>query len=184
MANHHAGTALKRRDFCQDDYETPTYVLDMILDQLSPTEWVIWEPFPGSSHSTNYMRKRGFEVTNGLHEDFFHHTEAPVVPDPNKKLVVVTNPPYSKKKQILQKFKVLGVHNLALFVPIGTLTCQYFKHSFPLDQNQLIVHKQRCRFINPLTHEPMKNDPPFDVVWITNGLNLSKDVQVVPRRTT
>ena len=65
-----------------DQYETPPATLDMILDKLDPGRHHIWEPFPGTGHSTRYMKSRGFDVTNGDHPDLFHQ----LLPekDPNK----------------------------------------------------------------------------------------------------
>lgn len=164
-------------DFGKDEYETPSYVLDMVLDELDASKWFVWEPFPGSGFSTNYMRSKGFEVTNGSFDDFFQHRQAPKVLCEVKQLVVITNPPYSKKKEILEKLKELGVRKLALFIPMGTVVCRYFKDLFPDHHKQVIIHTRCCRFLHPKTHEYWHLRAPFDVIWITSGLGLKYDVQ-------
>lgn len=164
-------------DFGNDEYETPSYVLDMILDELDSTKFIIWEPFRGSGWSTDYMQKQGFEVTNGEHADFFQHTTIPQFSSRTKELIVISNPPYSKKKEILQKLRQLNIKKLALFIPMGTMTCRYFKELFPQDQTQVIIHTKSCMFLHPRTHKFWPLPAPFDTIWVTNGLSLKYDVQ-------
>jgi hypothetical protein len=160
-----------------DDYETPYRVLDMILDELDPQKVIIWEPFKGSGYSTEYMKSKGFFVTNGEFEDFFKHEKPPILGLEDMTLVVVTNPPYSIKKEILQKFKDLGIDKIALLVPIGTVFCNYFTKLFPQDNFQIIFHTGRVKFLDPATHQKVKGSCSFDVAWVCNGLNLKKNIQ-------
>ena len=71
----------------------------MMLTHLDPAIHYVWEPFVGSGHSTRYMKSKGFQVTNGDNEDFFQQT----VPNPpaGMKLVLVSNPPFSIKREIV-----------------------------------------------------------------------------------
>lgn len=60
-------------------YEVPTYVFDMVLDELDMEKWVIWDPFPNTGHSTEHMRSKGFEViVKGNYDSFFDHQEIPL----------------------------------------------------------------------------------------------------------
>ena len=181
----------KGKNFACDEYETPPSTLDMILEELNQDEVYVWEPFRGSGNSTNYMRSKGFKVTNGdFPEDFFKHATLPTIPedeiliyDPEgkvigqRKLVVVTNPPYSIKREVIQKFKELGIISLALLIPVGTIFAKYWTQTFPQDSNQMITHIGRCKFLHPISHEPIKGSASFDVCWISNNMNLSKDLQ-------
>jgi hypothetical protein len=170
-----------------DDYETPGRVLDMILDELDAKKVYIWEPFKGSGHSTEYMRKKGFKVTNGYYDDFFAHKTLPTIPEDNevffdeagnsRELVVVTNPPFSIKKQILEHFKTLGVCKIALLLPVGTLFTMYWLNLFPQEQFQVVFHTGRCKFIDPVTNSITKGTSSFDIAWLCHGLSLKKDIQ-------
>lgn len=166
----------KKRKFDKDAYESPKYVLDMVLDQLDPEKWEIWEPFPGSGYSTLHMRNRGFTVTNGKFDDFFQHKEPPTVTAKSKNLAVVTNPPYSKNKQILKHLKDLRIRSMALLIPVGVTFTRFYQHLFPLDQQQLIWHVRQCKFLDPYTHEKVGRAS-FDVLWATSGLRFDKDIQ-------
>lgn len=176
MAPHYTNPkGFTKEGFDKDEYETPTYVLDMILEELDSEVCEIWEPFPGSGWSTTYMESKGFTVTNGVHKDFFKHACIPKTKCPLKTMFVITNPPYSKKKQVIQKFKALGVKSIGLFIPIATLSTLYFYHDFPKDSFQLILHRKHCKYLHPRTHEPL-GDAPFDCAWVTNALNLSQNI--------
>lgn len=161
--------------FTPDEYETPTYVLDMVLEELDPTKWTIWEPFPGSGHSTRYMRLKGFSVTNGDHDDFFQHSVTPAPCKIGHKVVVISNPPYSKKKEIMQKLKDLGVMHIALFLPVGVIARRYFAETFPSIGNQFIFHRRTCSFLHPESKESM-GPASFPLMWVTCGLNMSKNI--------
>ena len=80
-----------------DLYETPADTLDMVLGRLDPTKHYIWEPFQGSGHSTRHVKSKGFQVTNGDNPDFFQ--QAVPVPPPDMTTVLVSNPPFSVKKE-------------------------------------------------------------------------------------
>lgn len=161
--------------FGPDQYETPDYVFDMLLEELEPEEWTIWEPFPGSGHSTEYMNSKGFDVVNGPHADFFDNTVAPPVVKPQHKLAVVTNPPYSLREKIMKKLKALGVETIAFFVPIGTIGTKYFLNFFPQEDNQLLFHQGHVRFIHPQTRKEM-GTAPFCLAWVTSGLKMKRDL--------
>lgn len=161
--------------FSPDQYETPGYVFDMILEELDPRQWTIWEPFPGSGHSTRYISSRGFSVTNGDHSDFFEHSTIPTPCKAEQKVVVVSNPPYSKKKEIMQKLKDLGVIHIALFVPVAVMARRYFAEAFPQMRNQIIFHQRACSFLHPVSHKSM-GKASFPVMWVTCGLNMSRDI--------
>lgn len=171
---HYWRNETKSKRFLADEYETPYKVLDMVLEQLDPNKYFLWEPFKGTGRSTEYMRNRGFDVTNGDHDDFFQQT----IPKPpiysKKALVIVSNPPFSKKKEILEHLKKLGIQKFALLLPVGTLFTKYFAELFPKStETQLILPQGRVQFIDPLTQQAYKGSScSFDVVWICIGLGF------------
>ena len=167
---------------CVNDlYETPPATLDMILDCLDPLKHYIWEPFRGSGHSTRHMQSRGFVVTNGDHEDFFHQTVPPksIVADNGNHLdlVLVSNPPFSIKRHILDRLTKLGVYNVALLLPAPVIFTKYFQEYCTNNNNlQLIIHTKRCSFLDPVTGEPTKKTASFDILWACINLGLDRDV--------
>jgi len=156
-----------------DLYETPVKTLDMVLQLLDRKRHFLWEPFRGTGHSTRYMRSLGYTVTNGDHVNFFEQS-VPVAPD-GMETVLVSNPPFSVKRQIVARLESLGVHKVALLLPAPVLFTQYFRDYCQLHPVQLIVHTKRCAFLDPATGKPGKQ-PSFDVAWICVGPNLARDI--------
>ena len=157
----------------QDLWETPDKSIDMILDRLDPSVHFIWVPFVGTGRSTRYMISRGFQVTNGDDPDFFKQS-IPIAP-PGMTTVLVSNPPFSIKKEILRHLDVLGMHDMALLLPAPVLFTKYFQ-AFCVDHPvQLVVHSGRCSFIDPATGKA-GGSASFDIAWITVGLGLPHDI--------
>ena len=158
-----------------DPYETPAYVLDMLLEELNPEEWTIWQPFPNSGYSVRHMRSRGFQVTTGAVDGLFAHKEIPKPCKAGQRVAVVTKPPFSHKKEVLQKLHELNVQHMALLLPLGTVNNAYFHKTFPQNSNQLIIHQLHCRFLHQETHERL-NKAPFNILWVTTGLEMRMDI--------
>ena len=81
----------------------PLYAIRDLLDHWQLENLHIYEPFIGSGHSTKCMRKLGHTVY-APGGDFFTHG----VPD--RSLYLITNPPFSIKKEILRKIFVEWNH--------------------------------------------------------------------------
>ena len=80
-----------------DDYMSPRYVWEDIKKYI-PNDKVIWECFYGDGQSGKDLEDMGYEV---IHEpiDFFEN---------NKGDILVSNPPFSKKKQVYSRLKEIG----------------------------------------------------------------------------
>ena len=98
MAIFHTKTFLRH-----DDYMTPKYAWEDI-QQYIPKDKVIWEAFYGDGKSGSYWKDFGFNI---IHEpvDFFKN---------NLGEVIVTNPPFSKVKEIMKRLLVLkkNIHTI------------------------------------------------------------------------
>ena len=151
-----------------DTFETAKWTLDLILDKLDPSEHYIWEPFTGSGRSTRYMRSRGFEVTNGDHADFFRQ-RVPVPPE-NKKIVLVSNPPFSIKQEILKRIKDDGIERWALLLPISSICTLYFINNVDVPSMSILFHQRQAKFISPVNEEEPKRAAPFEVCWFCMNL--------------
>jgi hypothetical protein len=152
-----------------DTYETAKWSLDLLLVHVDPARFHIWEPFVGTGRSTAYMRAQGFEVTNGDHADFFKQTRP--VASPGKTLLLVSNPPYSTKQQILEHLKAQSVLQWALLMPVQCLFCKYFTANVDIRRLSLVVHSaRRGSFIDPASGEPYARGAPFEMCWFTQNL--------------
>lgn len=116
-----------------DNYYTPKEEWEAI-SALLPRDKVLWEAFYGDGKSGQYLRELGFEVIHQK-EDFFEH---------NKGDIVVSNPPFSIKKEILQRLYTLN-KPFILLMPYEVLFTKYFE---PFKKDiALIFPKHRVSFV-------------------------------------
>lgn len=147
-----------------DDYMTPKHAWESI-QHILPKDKVIWEAFYGNGDSGTYLKDLGFNV---IHEniDFFHH---------NKGDLVVSNPPFSLKKQIIARLVELD-KPFILLMPAATLLCSYIRDLVG-DHIQLIIPRKRIQFIKSkdgkLTETGKCN---FDCFYYCYKMNLSSSI--------
>ena len=118
-----------------DDYMTPAAAWQNIA-HLLPKDKVLWEPFYGDGASGRNLREAtGCEVVHEP-EDFFTYEAGDVV---------VTNPPFSKKKEVFTRLKELG-KPFVVVCPASMLTTQYFRQLFSGENIQIIIPRKRIQF--------------------------------------
>jgi hypothetical protein len=118
-----------------DDYMTPASAWQNIA-HLLPKDKVLWEPFYGDGASGRNLREAtGCEVVHEP-EDFFTYEAGDVV---------VTNPPFSKKKEVFTRLKELG-KPFVVVCPASMLTTQYFRQLFSGENIQIIIPRKRIQF--------------------------------------
>jgi len=142
-----------------DDYMTPKSVWESI-EQYIPKDKVIWEAFYGDGKSGEYLAELGFEV---IHEDIDFFRE-------NRGDVVVSNPPFSKKMEVLTRLKELN-KPFMLVLPASTLGTKTLQKLFP--DIQVIIPDGRISFI--------KNGNKTNSSWFASfiycwGINLPRDL--------
>jgi len=118
-----------------DDYMTPSYAWDWIKDYI-PKDKVIWEAFYGDGTSGEKLRELGFNV---IHKqvDFFKNDMGEIV---------VSNPPFSKSKEILTRLKDIN-KPFILIMPSAKITTNYFAELFKNENIKIIIPPRRINFI-------------------------------------
>ena len=146
-----------------DDYMTPKSAWENIQHYI-PKDKVIWEPFYGDGESGEYLRQLGFEVIHEQ-EDFFKN---------NRGDIIVSNPPFTKKKQVLTRLKLLD-KPFIIICPSSMINTQYFQSLFGKENNiQIIIPKKRIQFIKDgITSDNRCN---FDCFYYCYKMNLQKDI--------
>ena len=126
MAGFHTKTFMKH-----DDYMTPKSAWENIK-QFIPTDKVIYEPFYGDGKSGEYLRQLGFTV---IHEpiDFFENDLGDII---------VSNPPFSKSKDILKRLKDLD-KPFILILPSSKINTSYFREFFGSDKKTANYHSTK-----------------------------------------
>jgi hypothetical protein len=142
-----AGLMTNDASLKDDDYMTPKETWESIK-HLLPTDKVIWEAFYGDGKSGEFLRSLGFKV---IHErlDFFKEDRGDLI---------VSNPPFSKKMEVLKRLKVLD-KPFVLLLPASTLGTKTLQELFGKDI-QVIIPKGRINYI--------KNGKQTNGVWFAS----------------
>jgi hypothetical protein len=150
-----------------DDYMTPKYAWENIK-QFIPKDKVIWEAFAGNGNSSKFLTELGFDVIC-KEEDFFEVDYGDII---------ITNPPFSKKKEVFTRLKQLGKPFIVI-CPCSMITAQYFRNLFKDEKIQIIIPRKRIHFmklINGEVPENWKNQCNFDCFYYCWKMNLDKDI--------
>ena len=149
-----------------DDYMTPKYAWEDIKEYI-PQDKVIWEAFYGDGKSGTYLEELGFNV---IHEaiDFFEE---------NKGDIIVSNPPFSKSKQIFDRLVELD-KPFILILPSSKINTQYAR-VWKDKGLQIIIPKKRIHFEKKIDGETPKNwghSCNFDCFYYCYKMNLPRDI--------
>ena len=159
MAGFHTKTFLKH-----DDYMTPKYAWENI-EQYIPKDKVIWEAFMGDGKSGEYLQEMGYDVIHD-YDDFF---------ESNKGDIIVSNPPFSKSKEILNRLKVLD-KPFILILPCSKICTQYIRENFKNTDEplQIIIPRKRIQFVK--NGNELNNKCNFDCFYYCYKMNLPRDI--------
>ena len=149
-----------------DDYMTPNVAWDYIKDYI-PKDKVIWEAFYGDGKSGEYIRKLGFDVIHN-EVDFFEE---------NLGDIIVSNPPFSIKKDIFKRLKELD-KPFIIICPSSVLSTKYFKKLYK-DEIQIIIPPARINFekqVNGVVPDKWGNRCNFDCFYYCYKIGLEKDI--------
>tara|TARA_R110001632_G_scaffold66218_1_gene156460 strand:- start:1854 stop:2351 length:498 start_codon:yes stop_codon:yes gene_type:complete len=156
MAGFHTKTFLKF-----DDYMTPKSAWENIKKYI-PNDKVIWEAFYGDGKSGNHLRELGFNVIDEP-VDFF---------DNDLGEIIITNPPFSKSKEIMKRLLVLDKPFILIF-PSSKINTQYFRE-WKDKHIQIIIPRKRIQFIK--NGNELQNKCNFDCFYYCYKINLENDI--------
>lgn len=152
-----------------DDYMTPAYAWNNVKKYI-PKNKVIWEAFYGDGASGTILENLGYNV---IHEpiDFFEE---------NRGDIIVSNPPFSKSKEILTRLKELN-KPFMLIMPSNKINTQYFRKLFADTENpiQIIIPQKRIHFKKLVNGKPIngwRNQCNFDCFYYCWKMNLPRDI--------
>tara|TARA_Y100000114_G_C11747430_1_gene322393 strand:+ start:235 stop:804 length:570 start_codon:yes stop_codon:yes gene_type:complete len=158
-----------------DTYVTPDYAWKNIKNYI-PSDAVIWEAFyaPGGE-SGQILTDMGYEVIHKPYPqyDFFQY-------EPEHYTHIISNPPFSKSKQVLERLKQLN-KPFIMIMPSAKLCTGYFRHIFQDSEDpiQIIIPRKRIHFKKLVNGEPVKDWKPaccFDCFYYCYKMNLPRDI--------
>jgi len=148
---------------------TPKSAWENIKDYI-PTDKIIWEAFYGDGDSGKYLTELGFQT---IHEpvDFFESDRGDII---------VSNPPFSKSKEVVTRLKELNKPFIIIF-PSSKINTQYMRGLFKdtPDKLQIIIPRKRIHFIkkvNGKIPDNWKNVCNFDCFYYCWKMNLPRDI--------
>jgi hypothetical protein len=108
------------------------------IKKYIPCDKVLWDPFYCKGLSGKLFQEMGFNIIH-KNEDFFKV---------NYGEFIITNPPFSIKKQVLQRLIELNKPFICI-IPLEVIQCKYYLNLFANsnDKPQLIIPKDRLNFI-------------------------------------
>jgi len=150
---------------------TPYYAIDPILKYL-PKDKIIWCPFDEEwSAFYNLLKENNFQVIRSSlceGKDFFTY-------EPDKWDIIVSNPPFSIKDQILKRLYDFN-KPFAILLPMNSLQgktrFRYFKNGI-----QLLSFDSRIAFHNIKSMDRVVKGTPFASAYFCKDI-LSKDLIV------
>ena len=156
MAGFHTKTFIKH-----DDYMTPKYAWENIKEYI-PKDKKIWEAFYGDGVSGTYLQELGFDV---IHEpiDFFEEDRGDII---------VTNPPFSKSKEVMNRLYDLDKPFILIF-PSAKICTSYFR-KWKDRKIQIIIPRKRIQFIK--NGDELQNKCNFDCFYYCYKMNLPNDI--------
>lgn len=152
-----------------DDYMTPKHAWEDIKEYI-PNK-VIWEAFYGDGKSGTHLRELGFDT---IHEpvDFFENDLGEVI---------VSNPPFSKSKEVLERLLELD-KPFIIILPSSKINTQYTRSLF-MNKLQIIIPRKRIQFtklIDGKVPDKWKNACNFDCFYYCYKIGLENDITWLP----
>lgn len=147
-----------------DDYMTPKSAWEAIAKYI-PNDKLIWEAFYGTGSSGVYLTELGKNV---IHKpiDFFENNEGDIV---------VSNPPFTLKKEILTRLRELD-KPFILIMPSSTINTQYVRKLFKNDL-QILIPAKRIQFTKVADgKEVITPGCNFDCFYFCYKMNLARDI--------
>ena len=149
-----------------DDYMTPKSAWENI-SHFIPKDKKIWEAFYGDGTSGKHLTELGFDV---IHEDIDFFKE-------NHGDIIVSNPPFSKSKEIFNRLYELD-KPFIIICPVSKMNTGYFR-IFKDSNIQVIIPKKRIHFVKLIdgkVPEKWKNACNFDCYYYCYKIGLPKDI--------
>jgi hypothetical protein len=159
----------------RDLFQTPNYATDLLIPFIPEQICFIWECAAGGGKISNELRKFGYAVGESdlrgkegiLSANFLYDTPISL----NQSCAIITNPPFSLKKQFYDRCIYFGVP-FALLIP--TDYCGWIINALQNGAEKLIPTR-RIDYITPNGLSGASgHSANFHSMWLTKGFGLGK----------
>jgi hypothetical protein len=148
-----------------DEFYTPEYAIKPILKYIKPNS-IIWCPFDtDESNFVKIFREAGHDViathiNQGL--DFF---ETNMECD-----YIISNPPYSKKGEVLQRLFELDIPFAMLIGVVGLFESQKRFEMFKNNSFEVMYLNRRVAYFKDYDEQKPSLNPPFSSVYLCSKM--------------
>ena len=149
-----------------DEYNTPKELWENVKEFLPTKEKIVWEAFYGNGKSGNILSNLGCTVIQSDVDFFEDNTKLIDICD-----VIVSNIPFSKKKEVLQRLKKIN-KPFMIIMPSSTMFTQYLRDIFN-NEIQLIIPKTRMHYEK---NGVVLKRTSFDSCYYCYKMNLHNDI--------
>lgn len=149
----------------QDEFYTPEYAIKPLLKYINP-EWVVWCPFDieKSNYVKVFMENGNIVYYTHIHngEDFFNtNIECDVI---------ISNPPYSMKGDVLERLFELDKKFAMLVGVVGLFESEKRFSMFEKYDFELLYFNRRVAYFQSYEEQIPSLNPPFSSVYVCRGL--------------
>lgn len=171
----------------RDFFQTPHYAVDMLVPFVPATCDYVWEPACGGGLIADRLHESHLFCVYGTDKfpvDGTHPVDFLTAPLPACVDSIVTNPPYSLKKEFAERCME---HRLpwALLVPadFNLWICKAIRHPNDPDEPgwgcRIVMPTRRIDYITPTGKSGKESAAQFHSMWLTWGMNVT-DHEGVP----
>ncbi len=153
-----------------DEFYTPKYAIEPILKYLKQSS-VVWCPFDTKdSNFVKVLEESGHKVV-ATHKDvqdgdFFSDSTIPAIDYD----YIVSNPPYSIKKEVFVRLFNLGKPFAMLVGVVGLFESRSRFEMFKNNDFEIMYLNKRVSFFKDFSEQKPSLNPPFSSVYITKGI--------------
>lgn len=149
-----------------DEFYTPEYAIEPILKYIKPNS-TIWCPFDTKeSLFVNKLQEAGHKVIYThifTGTDFFDCS----VVDCD---YIISNPPYSKKGEVLQRLFDIGKPFAMLIGVVGLFESQKRFHMFKDNDFEILYMNKRVSYFKSYDEQKPSLNPPFSSVYVCKDM--------------
>jgi hypothetical protein len=152
-----------------DEFYTPEYAIKPILKYLKPNS-TVWCPFDTEeSNFVKMLRTEGHTVWDthlsyGEEFDFFKLGPTQEVD------YIISNPPYSKKGEVLQRLFEFKVPFAMLIGVVGLFESQKRFEMFSNNSFEVLYMNRRVAYFKDYEEQKPSLNPPFSSVYLCSGM--------------
>lgn len=162
----------------RDMFQTPNYATKLLIPFIPKNITHIWEPAAGNLKITNALKESGYNVfSSDIRENLEGVTTFDFLNDSDRVDVyhhpfsIITNPPFSLKKQFFEK---CIYYNLPFALLIPADYSGWLIDAIDLYKCEKIIPTRRIDYITPSGRNGKTSSSNFHSLWLTRGFNLGK----------